>query len=52
MSEKAAEAASAALSIVAIMSEVGAALAVFLAAVATPVVVMGMSMNHGCSECV
>jgi hypothetical protein len=52
MSEKSAEAASAALSAVAIMSEVATALAMFFAAIATAVVVMGMSMDHEFSECI
>ena len=52
MGEKAAEAPSAALSTVPILSGVAVALAVFFAAVATAVVVMGMSMDHGCSECI
>jgi hypothetical protein len=52
MSKKAAEAASTGLSAMAIMSEVAAALAMFFAAVATAVIVMGMSMDHEFSECI
>jgi hypothetical protein len=52
MSEKAPETASSAVSTAPIVSEMVAALAAFLTAVATPVVVMRMTMYHRFFECI
>jgi hypothetical protein len=52
MSEKAPETASGAVAAAPIVSEVVAALAAVFAAVATPVVVMRMTMYHRFSECI
>jgi len=52
MGEEAPETASWAVSTAPVVSEVVAALAAFFAAVATPVVVMRMTMYHRPSECI